>query len=186
MADTTPSYSFSLPTVGGDSDLWGGFLNANWSALDDLLNGTTPIDGADLTNATIEATELNASGGILTDIETVNGIIGADSVTVSNQVSEGIQTVIGQTPTISPSQGGTICTWQLTANLIHTPTFTLASGESITLIVESSGTSSIAWPTSDFVWLNLEPELAPNTTNVFEFFQVVNILFGAFVGYRRP
>ena len=186
MADQTTSYSFNLPTVGGDSDLWGSFLNTNWETLDDLLSGTATLDGVTMVNATITATELNAAGGILTDIETVNGNIGADKVTVTNAISEGIQTVIGQTPTIDPKLGGTLCTWSLTANLAHSPTIQLNSGESITLIVESSGTSTIVWPSTDFVWLNLEPELAPNTTNVFEFFKVATITFGAFVGYRRP
>jgi hypothetical protein len=35
---STPNYNFILPTVGGDSNLWGGYLNSNWSALDSILN----------------------------------------------------------------------------------------------------------------------------------------------------
>jgi microcystin-dependent protein len=37
MPTPTTNYSFSLPTVGADDELWGGFLNANWTALDTLL-----------------------------------------------------------------------------------------------------------------------------------------------------
>jgi len=89
MADNTPSYSFSLPTVGGDSDLWGGFLNGNWTQLDALLDGTTPLNNVELTNATVHATELNADGGVLTDIETVNGTLEATKLTLLNSVCEG-------------------------------------------------------------------------------------------------
>lgn len=45
MPSTTTTYSFQKPTVTGDEDDWGGYLNANWDALDDLLDGTTVIDG---------------------------------------------------------------------------------------------------------------------------------------------
>jgi microcystin-dependent protein len=37
MPTPTTNYAFSLPTVGADDELWGGFLNANWTALDTLL-----------------------------------------------------------------------------------------------------------------------------------------------------
>ena len=44
MAVTT-TYSFNLPTVGGDFTTWGGLLNANWSLLDDYLDGTQTLSG---------------------------------------------------------------------------------------------------------------------------------------------
>lgn len=39
MATTTPNYSFILPAVNDptDQDLWGGYLNENWTSLDTLL-----------------------------------------------------------------------------------------------------------------------------------------------------
>lgn len=37
MPTSTPNYDFQLPTEGADTDLWGGFLNGNWSSLDTLL-----------------------------------------------------------------------------------------------------------------------------------------------------
>jgi len=39
MPTTTTNYSFQKPIVGADEDDWGGYLNANWDALDTLLNG---------------------------------------------------------------------------------------------------------------------------------------------------
>lgn len=40
----TTNYSFNLPTVGGSEDTWGTQLNANWTALDTLLNGVTQTE----------------------------------------------------------------------------------------------------------------------------------------------
>jgi microcystin-dependent protein len=37
----TTNYSWNLPTVGGSEDTWGTQLNANWTALDTLLGGTS-------------------------------------------------------------------------------------------------------------------------------------------------
>ena len=37
MSTQTPVYSFELPTPGADDDIWGGYLNGNWSALDPIL-----------------------------------------------------------------------------------------------------------------------------------------------------
>jgi hypothetical protein len=41
MPTPTTNYSFNLPVAGGDDDVWGGLLNANWVALDtQLFSGT--------------------------------------------------------------------------------------------------------------------------------------------------
>ena len=47
MPTLTPNYSFNLPLVNNatDADLWGGFLNANWTSLDTLLNNIIPAVG---------------------------------------------------------------------------------------------------------------------------------------------
>ena len=41
---TTTNYGWNLPTVGGSEDTWGTQLNANWTALDTLLNGVTQAE----------------------------------------------------------------------------------------------------------------------------------------------
>jgi microcystin-dependent protein len=41
---STSNYSFNTPTVGGSEDTWGTQLNANWTALDTLLNGVTQTE----------------------------------------------------------------------------------------------------------------------------------------------
>ena len=35
----TPNYSFNTPTEGGDDNVWGGLLNANWTSIDTILQG---------------------------------------------------------------------------------------------------------------------------------------------------
>lgn len=37
MPALTANYSFNLPTEGSDDDLWGGYLNANWTSIDNIL-----------------------------------------------------------------------------------------------------------------------------------------------------
>lgn len=182
MATTTTSYSFSLPTVGGDSDLWGGFNNANWSALDGILDGTTPIDGADLNNVDLHATTADINGG------TIDGtVIGAttpaaatvDSLTVDKTIIEGVTSISGTSPTINPATAGTVITWTLTAGVSHTPAVSMVSGEAVTLLVTSS-TGSITW--SGVTWLGGTPSMAPSKVNVFQFFKVGTTVYGTFAG----
>jgi len=40
---TTPNYSFTLPTIGGDQNAWGNELNTNWSSLDGILHNIAGI-----------------------------------------------------------------------------------------------------------------------------------------------
>jgi len=44
MPASTTNYSWNLPTVGGDEDAWGGFLNTNWTNLDTLLGGVSQAE----------------------------------------------------------------------------------------------------------------------------------------------
>ena len=63
MADNTPNFGFILPTDGGDSNLWGGFLNANWGSIDTLLKATNDqvVVNTDATTAlAIRVTTLEA------------------------------------------------------------------------------------------------------------------------------
>lgn len=78
MATTTTTYSFQKPTVGGDEDAWGGYLNANWDSVDDLLDGTTAI-APNLTEGSWQvggtaivatAAEINYLDGVTSNIQT--------------------------------------------------------------------------------------------------------------------
>lgn len=58
MPTATGSYSFSLPIVGSDANTWGTSLNANWEALDELLDGTELVTGMRLTGGIINGTPI--------------------------------------------------------------------------------------------------------------------------------
>ena len=64
MATNTTNYSWSKPTVGGDEDAWGGFLNGNWDSLDTLLGGVTNTEFEILDGATVTTAELNILDGV--------------------------------------------------------------------------------------------------------------------------
>jgi hypothetical protein len=64
MPTTTTNYSFNKPTVGGDEDAWGGYLNGNWDTLDTLLGGVTNAELSILDGATVTTAELNILDGV--------------------------------------------------------------------------------------------------------------------------
>lgn len=78
MADTSTNFAFLLPIVGGDINVWGGFLNTNFEQLDDLLYGTGQIR-PDLdegfwkiegVSVVATAAELNFLDGVTSNVQT--------------------------------------------------------------------------------------------------------------------
>ena len=91
MPTTTTTFSFNKPTVGGDEDAWGGYLNTNWDTVDDLLDGTTPIQpnltegswqigGTAITTTAAELNELGDFAGVFT-LPSADGTSGQAVVT---------------------------------------------------------------------------------------------------------
>ena len=97
MADgSTTSYSFTLPEVGASEDSWGTKLNANWSSLDQLLDGTTAIS-PNLTSwkvagttVTATAAELNVLDGITSTVAELNILDGVTASTAELNTLDGI------------------------------------------------------------------------------------------------
>ncbi|HUW45020.1 MAG TPA: hypothetical protein VMW50_04410 [Dehalococcoidia bacterium] len=180
MADTTPIYAFSIPTVGGDTDLWGGFLNANWNLLEDILSGTGQLNGVDMINAVIHA--------VTADIDTATilaGSIQADAsssfsapLILTGAPSEGVQALTTASPAVNPASGGPICSW-VPSNGNNTPAITLTEGQYVTLHI-LAGTGTYVW--AGVTWLNGAPAIVPSTVNVVEFFMINGTIFGAYVG----
>lgn len=78
MANTT-NYNWTLPTVGGSENEWGGDLNANWTALDTLLGGVTNTEFQILNGATVSTAELNILDGATVTTTELNYVSGATS-----------------------------------------------------------------------------------------------------------
>ena len=72
MPTTTTTYTFNKPTVGGDEDAWGGYLNGNWDSIDDLLDGTTPVTGIDINSGSIDGTTIGATSASTGNFSTLS------------------------------------------------------------------------------------------------------------------
>ena len=96
MPTTTTNYSFNKPTVGGDEDAWGGYLNGNWDTLDTLLGGVTNAELSILDGATITTAELNILSGVTataTELNTLDGITATvTELNYTDGVTSNIQT----------------------------------------------------------------------------------------------
>jgi len=73
MPTNTTTYSLQKPTVGGDEDAWGGYINANLDKVDDLLDGTTPVTGIDINSGAIDGTPIGANSASTGAFTTVVG-----------------------------------------------------------------------------------------------------------------
>jgi hypothetical protein len=137
MPTPTTNYSFSIPTVGADDELWGGFLNANWTALDTLLFSGT-IGASTTGNAATATTATTATSAIaLATARTINGVSfdGTANITLPTVNTSGDQTVNG-TKTFSAaivlSTAGTTTTQAVRADRTLTAGAGLTGGGNLT------------------------------------------------------
>jgi len=103
MATNTETYNFLKPTVGGDTTTWGASLNANWDAIDDLLDGTSAIDGIDIDGGSIDGTPIgavSASTGDFTVLTATGGSINGATVGASTPAT-GAFTTLSATVSVS-------------------------------------------------------------------------------------
>lgn len=178
MATTTTTYSFQKPTVGGDEDLWGGYLNANWDKADDLLDGTTAI-APNLTEGswkiggvaiTVTASELNLLDGVTATTAELNYVDGVTSniqtqldakiaadVTgefIADSYNETYAAVTSSTnATTVNCEAGNAFSHTLTENTTFTFSNPPASGTAYSMSIEiiqdaSASGFTVTWPTS--------------------------------------
>ncbi len=134
------------------------------------LNGTTGI--------------INATGG--TVIDTVNVATASvpaafSSLATTSSITEGVFAVTGTTPALSAANG-TVQTWTLTGN--STPTSSLTTGQSITLMInDGTAYTIVTWPS--VTWMNnagIAPTLALTGYTTVVLWNVAGTLYGALVG----
>lgn len=91
---------------------------------------------------------------------------------------EGVATLTGTTPALNPANG-TLQTWTLTG--ASTPTDSLASGQSLTLLIDDGASYGITWPTMNWVG-GSAPTLATTGFTVVELWKIGTTLRGSSPG----
>lgn len=94
MPTTTTNYSWNKPTVGGDEDAWGGYINGNWDSLDTLLGGVTTAELSILDGATVTTAELNILDGVTSTAAELNILDGVTATTAELNYVDGVTSAI--------------------------------------------------------------------------------------------
>jgi hypothetical protein len=94
MPTNTSNYSFQLPTVGADSDAWGGYINTTITSIDTLLGGVNNTEFEILDGATITTAELNVLSGIpasltATELGYLDGVTSSVQTQLNNAATTG-------------------------------------------------------------------------------------------------
>lgn len=96
MPTGTTTYGFQKPTVGGDADVWGGFVNDMMDKVDDVLDGTLPITPAAGNDIDIVGT--NAATNTVTTLLTLNSqSSGTPAVGIGAGLAFAAETGVGNT-----------------------------------------------------------------------------------------
>lgn len=168
------NYNFTLPTVGGSANTWGTSLNANWTLLTDILDGTHATLVVNIDNYT-------ADGLTITNNDAANNptTITCEEITFQGKVAETVYGLGTSGTQNVNSENGTIQTIAMTGNV--TITSSLASGEFATLRITSVGSDSVSWPSMQWIG-GSAPTLDASATNWVHLWNVGNQLYGSFIG----
>jgi len=152
----------------------------------DWISETVPLVTAinDLSDVTIAGLQqgqiLWNDGGVWKN--STSFTVDSTGVNIIGSVSESIYSVVGTTPSLSPSNG-TIQTWTLTG--VSTPTSAIGNGESMLLMVDDGSGYTISWASIGVVWKTnggLPPTLNTTGYTIICLFTVDNVVYGARVG----
>ena len=163
MPTTTTNYSWNKPTVGGDEDAWGGYLNGNWDSLDTLLGGVTNTEFEILDGAVISTAELNYLDGVTSAIQTqidakmgatYTGDVDITGELIADSYNETYAAVTSTSnATTVNCEAGNSFSHTLTENTTFTFSNPPASGTSYTFSIEiiqdaSASGFTVTWPAS--------------------------------------
>ena len=99
MPTYTTTYSLGKPVVGADEDAWGDTLNTSLDAIDDILDGTTPVTGIDINSGTLDGVTIGgttAGAGTFTTLTANTSITGTLATAAqTNITSVGTLTSLG-------------------------------------------------------------------------------------------
>jgi len=149
MPTTTTNYSWNKPTVGGDEDAWGGYINGNWDSLDTLLGGVTSVE-INYSNITTlgtseasKAVTADASGDVLLSEELKAKSYNETYVAVTSTTNA----------TTVDCEAGNTFSHTLTENTTFTFSNPPATGTAYTMSVEiiqdaSASGYTVTWPAS--------------------------------------
>lgn len=170
MPTQTAVFSFSLPSVGGDDDDWGGFLNGNWNALDTILNGTFDGEGV-RTSTHFNIDALSGARNTFTDVT---------SIGMAGNITENVNTLeTSGTVDIDPANG-TVQTIAMTGDASITSSLT--TGEFVTLLITSVDANTVTWPSMRWMYGN-EPNLSTTADNYIQLWNIGGQLYGSYIGF---
>ena len=118
MPTNTTTYSLQKPTVGGDEDAWGGYINTNLDTIDDLLDGTTPVTGIDINSGSIDGTPIGANSANTGNFSTLS--IGGTAITSTATELNILDGVTSTTAELNILDGVTATATELNYNDITT------------------------------------------------------------------